>query len=275
VISSPPKSALQGPSVGSRVAVLIERLRVCLAFGLGSPAFPCASNAAGRDKGCRSRHLHASCPKRLQPIRDHRGPRLWLQAGIVCGMLDVESVLSEYAKTMLQAQLFESALQVLAASELDRPDRELSSGESQQRTERFFSRGVWWIQRRLDMTPELAREIDALRTARNELAHEYLAQRPWLDREKAPSDAGCETDRLLPEHLRADAALIAAVVEEERIAEARAAVVELRALRSRFEDCVSMLSTRWFSGLGLREFPSWDELEQWLGETGWRRVDEV
>jgi hypothetical protein len=94
-------------------------------------------------------------------------------------MLEAELVLREYAKTMRQAQLFESTLQVLATTELERPDHELTSEELQARTERFFSRGIGWIQRRLELTPELAQEIDALRVARNDLAHDYL-RAEWL-----------------------------------------------------------------------------------------------
>ncbi len=43
-------------------------------------------------------------------------------------------------------------------------------------TEGFFSRGIHWIQQRLDMSAELATEIEALRHARNELAHHFLTR---------------------------------------------------------------------------------------------------
>jgi hypothetical protein len=188
-------------------------------------------------------------------------------------MVDVEPVLHEYAKTMRQAQLFESALQVVATVELELPDRELTSEELQARTERFFSRGIGWIQRRLDLAPELAQEIDALRVARNDLAHDYLLRFEWLRRSDRDGQSGPTAANWPPEHLRDEFDGLMNALEQEHAAEARAAVGELRGLRSRFEACISTLSSRWFSGLGLREVSSWSELEQSLEETGWRRTD--
>lgn len=69
---------------------------------------------------------------------------------------DLSAVFEEYTKTMHEAQLFEAALQAVAATELDLPDRKLTKEELQERTERFFSRGIGWIQQRLALSPELA-----------------------------------------------------------------------------------------------------------------------
>jgi hypothetical protein len=165
-------------------------------------------------------------------------------------MLDVAPVLQEYAKTMCWAQLFESALQAVAATELDPPEHALSSDELQERTELFFSRGIGWIQRRLELEPELAREIDALRRVRNELAHGYLLRLTWLGGDDADSRGGTAAEDLMPEHLRGDFDRLLSVIEDEHAAEARVAVEELRSLRGRFETCVSTLSSRLVLRLG-------------------------
>lgn len=122
-------------------------------------------------------------------------------------MPDVELVLREYAKTMGAAQHFESTLQALAALEIGMPAGELSSEEVQQRMVRFFSRGIGWIAQRLDLIPVLAEEINALRQARNELAHDYLVfigraklVVPWagarsITRLCSPETQTCQTTR--------------------------------------------------------------------------------
>lgn len=183
-------------------------------------------------------------------------------------MIDAAPVLREYAKTMRQAQLFESALQVVAATELDLSERELTSEERQERTERFFSRGIGWIQGRLELSPELAREIDALRQARNDLAHGYLLRWTWLADSEAEACEGPGIETLMPEHIRAEFDRLLSAVEEEHTAEAHGALIELRSLRGRFEACVATLSSRWFAGSGVGEFSNWSEVEQWLRESG-------
>jgi hypothetical protein len=197
-----------------------------------------------------------------------------LFSGVLYRMPDVELVLREYAKTMRAAQRFESTLQALAILEIDVPAGELSSDEVQQRMESFFSRRIGWIAQRLELNPPLAREIDVLRQARNELAHDYLVRWMWLSHD-ASSEPDSDIEDLLPEHLHAEARLGAEALEEQNQTEARAAVAELGALCERFQACVSTLTDRWFSGLGLREFSTWQELEQSLEEEGWRRTDDA
>jgi hypothetical protein len=126
----------------------------------------------------------------------------------------------------------------------------------------------------LDLSPALAEEINVLRQARNELAHDYLVRWMWLS-DDAPSEPDSTIEDLLPEHLHAEARLGAEALEEQNQIEARAAVTELNALCERFQACVSTLTDRWFSGLGLREFSTWRELEQSLEKEGWRRTDET
>jgi hypothetical protein len=123
-------------------------------------------------------------------------------------------VLREYAKTMGAAQRSESTLQALAVSEIDVPAGELSSEDVQQRTERFFSRGIGWIVQRLDLSPALAEEINALRQARNELAHDYLVRWMWLRHDALP-EPDSDIEERLPEHLHAEARLGAEVLEEQ------------------------------------------------------------
>jgi hypothetical protein len=163
-------------------------------------------------------------------------------------VLEADLVRVEYAKAMRQAQLFEAALQVVAIHELELPDGELSPEELQERTERFFSRGIGWIQQRLDLTGELANEIDALRKARNELAHEYLL-RPCLREARSGREREKLSEEPCPEHMQQDLRS----VEEEHMAEARAAVAELRSLQTRFELCSAQLSSRWFPLIGRQD----------------------
>jgi hypothetical protein len=185
---------------------------------------------------------------------------------------DVELVLQEYAKTMHAAQQFESTLKVLAVLEVDVPARELSSEEVQQRMDRLFSRPIAWIAQRLELSPALVLEINALRRARNELAHDYLAGWTWL-RDGDPPAQGPGIEDRLPERLHAEARRLAEAIEEQNQAEARAAVAELGALRERFRACVSTLTHRCFVAFGIPEYSSWQEFEQSLEEKGSRRTD--
>jgi len=180
-------------------------------------------------------------------------------------MVDTDTVFLEYAKTMKQAQLLEVALQAVAASEIDAPDRELSHEEIQERTEKFFSRSLWWIQKRLDASPELAREIQALRTARNNLAHGYLTQWTWLNDHQAASGEESLTDRLPEERLPEAAALMKAIARHQE-EEAQAAVAELRDLRTRFDDCNSTILGRLLATVPY--YSSWEECAQALRQSG-------
>jgi hypothetical protein len=183
-------------------------------------------------------------------------------------MVDVTPVLQEYTRTMREAQLFEAALQVVAATELELPERELTSEELRDRTERFFSRGIGWIQRRLEVSPELAQEIDALRRARNELAHGYLLRLAWLGGDDSEAQQGATVEQLLPERLRQDFNLLMKMVGEEHATEARATLAELRSLRARFAACVADLTSRWVSNSGLSEVSTLAEVERLIRETG-------
>ncbi len=164
-------------------------------------------------------------------------------------MVDADLVRVEYARTMREAQLFEAELRVVAIHELEIPDRELNPEELQQRTERFYSHGIGWIQQRLELTAELASEIDTLRKARNELAHEYLL-RPWLREPRSGQGRDQLGEERWPEHIREDFKQLMRAVEEEHIAEAQAVVAELRSLQARFELCSAQLSSRWLPLIG-------------------------
>jgi hypothetical protein len=188
------------------------------------------------------------------------------RSGIVIGMIDVASVFEEYAKTMHEAQLFETALQVVAATELDRPDRKLTKEELQERTERFLSRGIAWIQQRLELSPEFAQEIDALRRARNELAHGYLL-RMWLSGQDAGAQDETTAQDAVPEHLRGELDVLVKAIDARYEDEARATLAELQSLRARFAACVTTLTSRWFSREGWGEASSWAEVERLARET--------
>jgi hypothetical protein len=181
-------------------------------------------------------------------------------------MPNATPVFEEYTKTMHEAQLFEAALQVVAATELRLPKQELTSEELQERTEWFFSRGIGWIQRRLQLSPELAEEIDALRRARNELAHGYLLRFEWLRGGNTDPPDDVTVDDVMPERVRVEMDHLMEAIEGQHEDEIRATLIELRSLRTRFAACVAALTSRWFSGMGLPELSSWAEVEELLRE---------
>jgi hypothetical protein len=176
----------------------------------------------------------------------------------------IETLYLEYARAMAQAQLFEKALQAVAVQEIDVPEGDRTSEEMQARTERFFSRPVNWIQQRLDIDANLAAEIDALRHARNELAHGYLVHIPfsWPDEEERSS--GDDIKSRLPEHVRAEMELMGEMAAREAEAERQQAIEELRKLRARFHDCNGILLKRFMSVVP--HYETWEEVEQSLRE---------
>src|ERR1700723_2801548 len=136
----------------------------------------------------------------------------------------IEAVYLQYALTMREAQMFEAALCAVAAQELDLPPSHASREELQARTETFFSRPIGWVQRRLDMTPALAAEINELREIRNELAHNFLVGFMWtqdLDSEdvESPKD---DLMSWLPAHLRSQAARDTEAIAEQYAVEKEA-----------------------------------------------------
>jgi hypothetical protein len=197
--------------------------------------------------------------------------------------ITVEQVLIAYGRAMQRAQAFEGGLQAIAAMELADLTGDLTLEERVARTEGFYSRGVHWIQQRLDLSVELATEIEALRHARNDLAHQYLQRHDLFgfgtnlfgfgtaDQERRQREYDLESK--LPERLQREAA----EYEEERDAEtaqARSqAIDELAQLERRFSDCYSVLTDRFMGNLGVPFASNWEEVEQNVREKGGTFVD--
>jgi hypothetical protein len=185
----------------------------------------------------------------------------------------IEAVYLQYALTMREAQMFETALCAVAAQELDLPPGHASRDEIQARTEMFFSRPIGWVQQRLDMTPALAAEINELREIRNELAHNFLVGFMWTQDLDSEDVENPEDDLMswLPAHLRSRAARDTEAIAEQYEAEQEAAIVRLREWRDRFKFCNSVLYKRFLAPL--RHFDTWEEMEEDLRAEG--SVDET
>lgn len=171
----------------------------------------------------------------------------------------------EYARTMREAQVFEAALQTVAAMELEIPTETLSADQMLERTERFFSRSIGWVQARLRVSPELASEIDALRGERNKLAHGYLVPYAWpetLDPDERRREE--EFERALPENVQRELKVGAENLTREHKGQLRSAIGDLQQLRERFRLCNAGLLSRFMSHIPHVE--SWEEVERMARE---------
>jgi hypothetical protein len=164
----------------------------------------------------------------------------------------------EYAHAMQQAQLFEAALQFVAAMEIDVP-AERFSDEAFERTEWFFSRPIGWLQRQLAFSSDLVREIDELRKQRNRLAHGYLVRMEFAEPDE--TNAGSWDPREhMPGPVRRDFDRQVVAAAEDAETARQDAVEELRTLTLRFKECNGQLYARSLSRLP--HFETWEEVEE-------------
>jgi hypothetical protein len=174
----------------------------------------------------------------------------------------------EYARTMREAQMFEAALQFIAAGELDLAHPDFRD-DANTRTEWFFSRPISWLQRRLELPTELIQEIDELRKERNHLAHGFLVRMSFNEPDEVDATASATSDQFLdklPAPARRDYELHLAAAWAEAESERLTTIEELRALRARFKSCNSRLNARWLAWLP--HASSWEEVERFLGDAG-------